>query len=301
MKQILIPICALFTLFCSFTTETSETTEKAERQKFMLGFEIYRASDDSPLNHADIKIEIYDHTEERIIFTRDYKEMRTNKFSSTSYFENINYGHDLTMLIQAPNYFAKEINISYDPACTLRTKFCVNGLTNPPYEINGEYADRYMFPITLDSITIGEEMVIPNIYYKYNSAELQASSFWILDSLSRVIEHNPELSIELGGHADARGQDAYNMELSQRRVNSTKQYLIKKLGADVAARLTATGYGESQLINSCGNGIVCDEDLHQKNRRTTFKINKKLKEAVNLNLDERIRLRQQKQEVVAVR
>ena len=228
MKKVLIPLCAMFALFCSFTTTTTGPENpkvgKRSAEKFMLGFEIYRA-DQTALNHADIKIEIYDHTTQKTIFKRDYTEMPTNKYSSVTYFENMTYGNDLTLLIQAPNYFAKEINISYDPSCTLKTKFCVNGLNNPPYEINGDYADRFIFPISLDSITIGEEMVIPNIYYKYNSAELQPRSFWILDSLSKVIEHNPEISIELGGHADALGgvacgnKDLIKMVYHYREIN----------------------------------------------------------------------------------
>lgn len=304
MKKVLFSLCAAFMLFCSSTTATTGPENpkvgKRNAEKFMLGFEIFRGSDNSPLNHTDIKIEIYDHTAKKTIFKRDYTEMPTNKYSSVTYFENMTYGNDLTLLIQAPNYFAKEINIAYDEGCaTEHTKFCVNGLNNPPYEINGEYGDRYIFPITLDSITVGEELAIPNIYYQYNSAELQPRSFWILDSLSKVIEHNPELSIELGGHADARGQDAYNMDLSQRRVNSAKNYLMKKLGNDVGERMTAVGYGETRLINDCGNGVDCGEDLHQQNRRTTLKINKKIKEAVNLTLEERMKLRMEKMEVVA--
>jgi len=227
----------------------------------MLGFEIFRA-DKTPLNHADILIEIYDHTEQKTIFKRDYTEMPTNKYSSVTYFENMSYGNDLTLLIQADSY------------CTQKAKFCVDGLNNPPFEINGEYGDRYIFPITLDSITVGEEVAIPNIYYKYNS--------------------DPQLSIELGGHADARGQDAYNMALSQRRVNSAKAYLTQKLGAEINERMDAVGYGETQLINDCGNGVDCGEALHQENRRTTLKIKEKIEETANLTLEERMKLRRDK-------
>ena len=115
-----------------------------------------------------------------------------------------------------------------------------------------------------------------------------------MDSLSKIIEHNPQLSIELGGHADSRGQDAYNMDLSQRRVNSAKAYLTQKLGNDINQRMTAVGYGETQLINDCGNGVDCSEALHQENRRTTLKIKEKIEEAVNLTLEERMELRREK-------
>ena len=63
---------------------------------------------------------------------------------------------------------------------------------------------------------------------------------------------------------------AYNLKLSERRAASTKEWLIKN-GVD-AARLTAKGYGESQLVNKCADGVDCTEEEHQANRRSEFVI-----------------------------
>lgn len=295
MKHVLI-LCLTFTFFCSFasTDPVNPKTVKRSDDIFMLGFEIFRTNDHTPLNHTDILIEIYDHEAQKTIYKRDYREMPSNKFSSITYFEKLPYDKELTILISAPNFFAKEIHLSYDSLCALNTIFCIEGLDHPPADMGGDYADRYLFPITLDSITVGEELVLPNIYYEYNSAELRTSSFWVLDSLSKIIEHTPEIAIELGGHADARGGDDYNLDLSQRRVSSVLNYLSDKIGSDIRQRIRARGYGESQLLNECGNGVVCDESLHQKNRRTTFKIVKKIKQAKQLTLEEKMKLRAQK-------
>ena len=84
------------------------------------------------------------------------------------------------------------------------------------------------------------------------------------------------------------------MDLSQRRVNSAKAYLTQKLGNDINERMDAVGYGETQLINDCGNGVDCGEALHQENRRTTLKIKEKIEETVNLTLEERMKLRKDK-------
>ena len=84
------------------------------------------------------------------------------------------------------------------------------------------------------------------------------------------------------------------MELSQRRVNSVQEYLLDKVGSNAIYRLKATGYGESQLLNECGNGVICEESQHQENRRTTFKIEREIKKAPMLTLEERMQLRQQK-------
>ncbi len=294
-KTLLLPflIVSLIGLFCSFTIDHTHPDPKKGRDAdlFMLGFEIFR-TDESPLNYTDIKIEIYDHQQGKTIITRDYKEMRTNKFSSTNLFENLKYGHDLTLVIQAPNFFSKEISISFDSLSSVKSLFHVKGLDTPPYDINGEYSDRYIFPVKLDSIEVGTELVIPDIYYAYNSDELEPGSLWVLDSVSRIIANNPSLTVELGGHADARGRDEYNLSLSQRRVNRVKDYLLKQLGAGTNSRLIAKGYGESQLLNHCGNGVTCEEQAHKENRRTTFKVMEEEQDIVDLSLEEKMRFRQ---------
>jgi outer membrane protein OmpA-like peptidoglycan-associated protein len=80
----------------------------------------------------------------------------------------------------------------------------------------------------------------------------------------------PEMKIELSSHTDARGNDAYNEDLSQRRANSAVAWIVAKgIAAD---RIVAKGYGEKQLQNKCTNGVECTEEEHQLNRRTEFKI-----------------------------
>ncbi len=86
------------------------------------------------------------------------------------------------------------------------------------------------------------------------------------------MKDNPTIWIELGSHTDSRGNDQYNKWLAQSRANSAVQYIIDH-GID-KNRITAKGYGESQLLNKCANGIKCSEADHQLNRRTEFKITK---------------------------
>ena len=64
--------------------------------------------------------------------------------------------------------------------------------------------------------------------------------------------------------------EKYNNALSDRRAKSTRDWLIKA-GID-ASRLTAKGYGESQLVNHCADGVKCSELEHQANRRSEFVI-----------------------------
>jgi outer membrane protein OmpA-like peptidoglycan-associated protein len=124
--------------------------------------------------------------------------------------------------------------------------------------------------IILDRIYKDVQVNISNIYYDYNKANIRADAALVLDTLVTLLKENPTVKVEIGSHTDSRGKDAYNMRLSQSRAQSVVDYLIKN-GID-AQRLTAKGYGESQLTNDCDDGKKCTEEQHQANRRTTFKV-----------------------------
>ena len=87
-------------------------------------------------------------------------------------------------------------------------------------------------------------MLIRNVFYEFDSAELTESSTMALDSLVTLLTDNPNVTIELSSHCDFRGKDDYNMRLSQRRAESVVNYLIEH-GID-SARLSPIGYGESR-------------------------------------------------------
>lgn len=80
----------------------------------------------------------------------------------------------------------------------------------------------------------------------------------------------PEIKIEISSHTDSRGSNEYNQKLSIKRANETKSWLVKR-GID-PSRLITNGYGEFDLENYCKDNIECEEDEHQVNRRSLFKI-----------------------------
>ncbi len=124
--------------------------------------------------------------------------------------------------------------------------------------------------IELEKIFTQKMIAIPNIYYDYDKATLRAESKLVLDSIMVFFKDNPDLTIEIGSHTDSRGSDSYNLKLSQARAQSVVDYFI---GKGVASeKLVAKGYGETKMVNSCGNNSKCTEDEHQKNRRTTFRV-----------------------------
>jgi tetratricopeptide (TPR) repeat protein/outer membrane protein OmpA-like peptidoglycan-associated protein len=112
--------------------------------------------------------------------------------------------------------------------------------------------------------------IIENIYYESGSFKIPASAEPILTKAINAMKTNPTLLLEVQSHTDATAGDEYNMDLSQKRANAVVEYLISK-GIE-KKRLTAKGFGETQLTNKCANGVDCSDEEHRQNRRTVFKL-----------------------------
>ena len=131
--------------------------------------------------------------------------------------------------------------------------------------------------ITLDTILVLDRkernkiFVLENIYFGYDSADIRRDAAIELNKLVTLLNDNTDLKIEMGSHTDSVASDAYNIQLSQRRAESTVNYLIQK-GID-PGRLVAKGYGESKPIARNTNSDGSDNpEGRQRNRRTEFKI-----------------------------
>ncbi|MEC3878688.1 OmpA family protein [Parapedobacter sp. 10938] len=113
---------------------------------------------------------------------------------------------------------------------------------------------------------VGKTFELENIYYDFDKHNIRPDAAAILDELVRTLRDNPTLKIELSSHTDSRGSDAYNMALSQRRAQAAVDYLVSQ--GIARERMVAKGYGETRLVNDCGNGVPCSREQHQANRRT---------------------------------
>ncbi|MEG1686106.1 MAG: OmpA family protein, partial [Bacteroides sp.] len=105
-----------------------------------------------------------------------------------------------------------------------------------------ESDQTYTLQFPLSSIT--RPVLIDNIFYDFDKASLTPASTVALDELIKLLNDNPNVTMELSSHCDYKGEDEYNMRLSQRRAESVMTYLVK--GGIDKERLTAVGYGESQ-------------------------------------------------------
>ena len=159
-------------------------------------------------------------------------------------------------------------------------------LKTGPEEKNETYiVDFFLSPIS-------KPVVIENIFYDFDKATLRPESKKALDEMIKMLNDNPNVTIELGAHTDRKGSEQYNERLAQRRAQSVVDYLIA--GGIAQDRLEAKGYGESvpKTINKkmaknydfLNEGDVLTEEFIEKltpeqqeiadqiNRRTEFKV-----------------------------
>lgn len=120
--------------------------------------------------------------------------------------------------------------------------------------------------VRMDRIVLEKPIVLKNIYYDLDKANIRPDAALVLDSLVTIMNDNPEIYIELGSHTDSRADDDYNMDLSQRRAKSAVEYIIRE--GISPERIVAKGYGETELVVPNAQ----TEAEHQRNRRTEFKV-----------------------------
>lgn len=132
------------------------------------------------------------------------------------------------------------------------------------------YDGDTIIPMKMKTVEVGEVIVLENINYDFDKWELRPEAMVELNRLAMLMQDNPDISIELGSHTDARGDNAYNLKLSEARARSARYYLVFQ--GIRPTRITYKGYGESMPLNRCHDGVSCSEEEHFENRRTEFKI-----------------------------
>jgi outer membrane protein OmpA-like peptidoglycan-associated protein len=170
--------------------------------------------------------------------------------------QNVKKGdvYDLILHVQANGYLSKSVRY-------------VATFQEPGELKLHEVLDLRMEKIDLGT-DIGKLVKVNPIYFDLGKAVIRADAAAELDKIVSVMEANPGMKIELGSHTDARGSDASNLSLSDKRAKASAAYIVSKgISSD---RIVGKGYGESKLVNACVNGVKCSEKEHQLNRRTEF-------------------------------
>lgn len=141
-----------------------------------------------------------------------------------------------------------------------------------PISINGESKldfelKRKIFPIEVGT-DLAKVLNISIIYFDLDKWNIRKDAAEDLEKIIAVMNQYPSMTIDIRSHTDSRQSHKYNEQLSDRRAKSTLEFMVKN-GINIS-RLTAKGYGETQLVNNCSDDVPCSETEHQKNRRSEF-------------------------------
>lgn len=109
---------------------------------------------------------------------------------------------------------------------------------------------------------------IREIHFDFDSSNIREDAAIDLQKIIEVMREYPGMAVAIRSYTDSRGNDEYNQLLSEKRAQATKHYMISQ-GIN-SSRLSAQGYGETQLKNKCDNGVKCTDKEHQENRRSEF-------------------------------
>ncbi len=208
--------------------------------------------DEKPLNGATVSL--YDITDEVPPETQTKKEEYRFNYDLTG-------DHQYKIITSKEGYFSDTTDFNTFgilDTYTVRKKVILKKEA-PPVPIE-EY----------ETIVINQDIRLNNIYYNFDKWDILKESEEDLGVLLQLMFDYPNMVIQLSSHTDAQGLTGYNEDLSQKRANSAKEWLVNRGVAD--SLIKAVGYGESQILNKCINGVRCSDDEHRFNRRTTFKI-----------------------------
>jgi tetratricopeptide (TPR) repeat protein len=124
--------------------------------------------------------------------------------------------------------------------------------------------------LEFEPIEKGRAIPLRNVRWATNSAVLDARAKLELDELAERLMVNPDVVIELGVHGDARTEREEAQKTTQKQAEAMAEYLRSK--GVPKERVSAKGYGISQLINQCVPGVACTEEEHAANRRNEYKV-----------------------------
>ena len=143
-----------------------------------------------------------------------------------------------------------------------RKRFCLN--CRPP-ETDDLNVDSTYLTEEQPAFTVGSTFVLKEIFFEFDKSTLLQQSFFELMKLMALLDNYPNMCIQISGHTDAKGSDAYNQRLSENRAKAVVDYLVSK-GVD-GKRLQYKGYGKSMPLETNDT-----EEGRAKNRRVEFKI-----------------------------
>ncbi|MEM1321331.1 MAG: OmpA family protein [Bacteroidota bacterium] len=270
MQRIMITMIALLSFCSSFAQDhpasTARVTEVEDGYLFDVSIYSEPMSKKALEEVRGARIEVFNNTTDKeVLLLSDH-----DKPTFQVHFEK---GNHYTIMIRKKGYFNKRMEAYVDvKGCIL----CFDGIGQVAPNVSDAISEGHnqgalMADVKMERIEMNKIIQIDNIYYDLDKWDIRPDAARELDKVITVLNEHPNIIMELGSHTDARGRDAYNLELSEKRAQAAVNYIVQK--GDISAdRIAAKGYGETSLVNRCGNGVKCSDKAHQRNRRTELKI-----------------------------
>ncbi|MGG5616903.1 OmpA family protein [Myroides odoratimimus] len=184
-------------------------------------------------------------------------------------FKDVKINRDYYVSVKATGYVSEEKSVE---DVTLTDVKVVNFqlLKDPTLDIDhyNNSGEAQFYKEIQKGEDLGKRLALAPIYFDHDSAIIRIDAQFELAKVVMMMKNNPTMKIQVRSHTDSKGSDAYNMGLSERRAQTTVDWLIYQ-GIN-PSRLSAKGYGETNIINHCQNNVPCLEKEHQQNRRSEF-------------------------------
>lgn len=186
---------------------------------------------------------------------------------------NLLKGNYYTIMIRKEGYLTKRMEAHVDiDGCIL----CFEGIgeVRPGVTDNltqGNETGVLLANVEMESVSLGKEFRLDNLYYSYGKADITPQAAEELDKLIVILKDNPNIRVELGSHTDSRGTEDKNFALSRKRAKAAVDYILEKTEISPSS-LAYKGYGESKLVNKCNSSADCTEEEHAINRRTEIMV-----------------------------
>lgn len=143
---------------------------------------------------------------------------------------------------------------------------------NVLFDREGKFNVHEYLDVSIEKVEVGQDLSkiveLKPIYFDLGKWAIRPDAALELDKIVKVMNDNPNMIVELGSHTDSRGNAKSNQTLSDKRAKSSADYIKTRITNP--DRIKGVGYGESKLVNECGDGVTCTEEKHQENRRTEF-------------------------------
>lgn len=145
-----------------------------------------------------------------------------------------------------------------------------NLIKNPDGSYSG--TDKLVSTKIEYGIDLNKLIDLKPIYFDLDKSNILPEAALELDKIVKILNENPDLAIKLKSYTDCRGSDIYNLNKSNQRANSSKEYITSRITNPY--RVTAEGLGEADPVIKCEcynqESQECSEEEHRQNRRTEF-------------------------------